>query len=245
LLLIAKQLFNGLPINLYEFPLAPKRLADHAVLRKLTAEPVADGLHLLLADALRPPFINGAFDTVVTPWLIDILPTDFMRLATSINHLLSKQGQWINFGSLAFQHQAGTIRYSLEETLSIVTECGFDKPVWREDTIPYMDSPASRHARRESVITFAADKNTDAKRQQRHAALPDWLVTGKEPVPLLESFQVQAASTRIYSFIMGMIDGKCSIKDMAAQMEQQRLMNSQDAEAAIRSFLIKMLDDAQ
>jgi hypothetical protein len=44
---------------------------------------------------------------------------------------------------------------------------------------------------------------------------------------------------------MGMIDGKLSIKDMAAQMEQQRLMKSEDAEAAIRSFLIKMLDDAQ
>jgi hypothetical protein len=44
---------------------------------------------------------------------------------------------------------------------------------------------------------------------------------------------------------MGMIDGRKSIRDMAAIMEQKRLMTRQDAEPAIRGFLIKMYDESQ
>jgi hypothetical protein len=79
----------------------------------------------------------------------------------------------------------------------------------------------------------------------RHKALPDWLVTGKEPVPLTQSFRTQAMTTQIYSFIMSLIDGKRSIEDMAKILEQQKLMSRQEAVPAIRSFLMRMHDDAQ
>ena len=52
-------------------------------------------------------------------------------------------------------------------------------------------------------------------------------------------------STQIYSFIMSLIDGKRSIKDMAAVLEKQRLMSKEEAIPAIRTFLTKMYDDAQ
>ena len=44
---------------------------------------------------------------------------------------------------------------------------------------------------------------------------------------------------------MSLIDGKRSLKDMAQLMEQQKLMTASEAEAAIRSFLIKMYEDSQ
>jgi hypothetical protein len=108
-----------------------------------------------------------------------------------------------------------------------------------------MCSPASRHGRQESVFTFAATKTDSMKALTRHKALPDWIVTSKEPVPLLESFRTQAMTTQIYMFIMSMIDGKRTIKDMAKVMEQQKLMSRQDAEPAIRNFLTKMYDDSE
>jgi hypothetical protein len=108
-----------------------------------------------------------------------------------------------------------------------------------------MCSPASRHGRQERVFTFSAYKERDADRPERHKALPDWLVTGDEPVPQTASFRQQAMSTQIYSFIMSLIDGKRSIKDMAAVLEKQRLMTRDEAVPAIRTFLTKMYDDAQ
>jgi hypothetical protein len=108
-----------------------------------------------------------------------------------------------------------------------------------------MCSPASRHGRQERVFTFSAYKERNAKKPERHKALPDWIVKGSDPVPLTASFRQQAMTTQIYSFIMSLIDGRRSIKDMAIVLENQRLMTKEEAEPAIRTFLTKMYDDAQ
>jgi hypothetical protein len=95
------------------------------------------------------------------------------------------------------------------------------------------------------VFTFSAYKERAVEAAPRHHALPDWIVTGNYPVPLTSSFRTQAMTTQIYSFIMSIIDGKRSIKDMAIILEKQKLMTRAEAESAIRSFLTKMYDDSQ
>lgn len=246
LLLVAKNVIEGNEIELFEFPMAPKSIDDCAVRRTLSAPAIAgDEFHLVLADALRPPFAKGAFDTVVTPWLIDVIGDDLYNQAARINNLLKDGGRWINFGSLAFDDAEKAHCYSTEEVLAIVEASGFGKPESREQTIPYMCSPASRHGRQETVFTFAAAKTGKVKAPERHKALPDWIVTGKEPVPALQAFRSQAMSTQVYGFVMSMIDGKRTIDDMAALMEQQQLMTKEEAVPAIRRFLTRMYDDAK
>ena len=101
LAIVADNVTRGRAIELYEFPLAPS--GDAAVLRTLAApEPIRPGLVFVLADAHRPPFRRGAFDAVVTPWLVDILPERFDVLCARVNALLGDGGRWLNFGSLTF-----------------------------------------------------------------------------------------------------------------------------------------------
>lgn len=246
LLLIAERVCRGESLELYEFPIAPRTLEDVAVKRTLTAPDAAgDDFRLLLGDVLRPSFAAASFDTVVSPWLIDIVSEDLSIFSKRINGLLKPGGRWINFGSLAFEHPAFARRYSQQEALELVADAGFDAPATHEATIPYMCSPASRHGRQESVFSFAAVKNNKVKAPARHKALPDWIVTGKEPVPALASFRTQAMTTQIYGFMMSLIDGKRSIADMAKLFEQQQLMSRQEAEPAIRNFLIKMFEDSE
>jgi len=246
LMLVAKAVTSGKNLSLYEFPIAPLALDDDAVLRKLTAPETADeNFHLVLGDALRPPFPDGSFDTVVTPWLIDIINEDLPELSARINNLLKDNGRWVNFGSLAFANPERARCYSPEETKAIVAENGFSDPYVSQATIPYMSSPASRHGRQERVFSFSAYKERSVEKPARHQALPDWIVTGKEPVPLTPSFRQQAMTTQIYSFIMSLIDGKRSIKEMAVVLENQKLMTKEEAEPAIRSFMTKMYDDSK
>lgn len=245
LMLVAKTVTSGARLNLYEFPIAPLALDDDAVLRKLTAPAVVDeNFHLVFGDVLRPPFPDESFDTVVTPWLIDIISEDLPILAARINNLLKDNGRWVNFGSLAFSSPEHALCYSPEETKAIVAESGFSDPYVSQATIPYMCSPASRHGRQERVFTFSAYKERAVSKPERHKALPDWIVTGQDPVPLKPSFRQQAMTTQIYSFIMSLIDGKRSIKDMAVVLENQKLMTKKEAEPAIRSFMTKMYDDS-
>ena len=246
LLLVAQSVMRGDKPELYEFPLAPKSLQDFAVKRTLSAPQIVDeNFHLVFGDALRPPFASKRFDTVITPWLIDIISDDLPNQVARINNLLKNDGRWINFGSLAFDHPVRRRRYSTEETLEIVQENGFNQPEAIEETIPYMCSPASRHGRQETVLTFSAAKKKNVKTPTRHKALPDWIVTGKEPIPLTQSFKNQATSTQIYSYIMSLINGKRTIGDIAAVLEQQKLMTKAEAEPAIRTFLTRMYDDSQ
>jgi hypothetical protein len=246
LLFVARDVTRGARLELYEFPIAPLRLADHVVLRSLAApQPVRAAFHIVAADALRAPFAPAAFDTVVTPWLVDIISEDFVRFAAQVNALLRPGGCWVNFGSLAFAQGARAQRLSFEETIEIVRASGFGEPALGEQRIPYMCSPSSRHARMETVVAWCAQKISAAPAVPGAGPIPDWLVMSDLPVPQLEDFKVQAVATRIHAFVMALIDGRRSIKDMARMLVEQRLMSQEDAETAVHRFLTRMYDDSR
>ena len=242
--IVADTVTRGATLELYEFPIAPR--GEPALLRSLSAPAAArPGLVQVLADAHRPPFRRNAFDTVVTPWLVDILPERFDVLCARVSSLLCEGGRWLNFGSLSFHSGGPASRYGVDECRAALDETGFIDLHVEERELPYLSSPASRHARRERVVSWSVRKQRDVKKVPRYHALPEWLVRGTDAVPLSESFRSQAAATRIHAFLMSLIDGRRSIKDMAKLVVEQRLMTAAEAEPAIRSFLIKMHDDAR
>lgn len=246
LLFAARDVTRGVALELYEFPIAPRRLTDHAILRSLAApEPARPGFHVVAADVSRAPFAAAAFDTVVTPWLIDIVSEDFARLAARVNALLRPGGCWINFGSLAFAQGERSLRLSYEETLEIVKGAGFAQPVLGEESMAYMCSPASRHARLETVLAWCARKEAATPVPLGEGTLPEWLVMSGLPVPQLEDFKVHAIATRIHAFLTALIDGRRSIQDMARMVVEQRLMTQEDAEPAVRRFLTRMYEDSR
>jgi SAM-dependent methyltransferase len=246
LMLLADRMSRGESVELHEFPLAPRSLAECAPLRRLAAPaPARPGLQCIIADALHAPVLPGSIDTIVTPWLVDIVAEDFARFAARINRWLRPGGRWIHFGSLSFHHADPTLRYSLEECLEIVVAAGFGTPDCREEVLPYLCSPASRHARREEVLLWSAPKEREARRLPKAQAMPEWLVRGELPVPALAAFQSQALTTRIHAFLMAQIDGRRSLREIAQALVAQGLMSAQEAEPALRGFLTKMLDDSE
>ncbi len=243
--MVTQQIVHGARIPLHEFPLAPRHIGDVAILRELAAPAsIGDGFHCVLADALRAPFRHEAFDAVVTPWLVDILDEDLRILARRINALLRSDGHWVNFGSLRFSHADPALCFSVEETVQMISDAGFSAADVVEATIPFMCSPASRHGRTERVVTTSAAKRKRVTTPPRHAAVPEWLIQTNRPVPLLDAFEVQTTTTQIYAFIMSMIDGRRSLRDMAQMMEDRRLMPKAEAEVSLRGFFVKMYDES-
>ena len=243
---LGRRIVQGEKIALYEFPLAPRDGEHAAVLRELSApEPARPGLEFVIADVHRAPFGAKSFDTIVTPWLIDILPGDFAELCAQINYWLADGGAWINFGSLNFHRSDPAAQLAPEECFEVLERQGFAVERQADTAIPYLCSPASRHGRRETVLSWCAAKQSHQKKLERHQSLPDWIVRGRDPIPAIEQFRVTAATTRIHAHIMSLIDGKRSIADMAALLEQQRLMPARDAESAVRGLLIKLYDESQ
>jgi uncharacterized protein YbaR (Trm112 family) len=246
LLFAAREIFAGRGVELYEFPIAPRRIEDQAVLRRLAAPaPSRAGLQLVAADALQPPFADGVFDTVVTPWFVDIIGEPFTRVAARINLLLKPGGRWINFGSLAFARAAHAERFGLEEVLESMSAAGFAAPAVRENTLPYMRSPASRHSRLETTVTWSANKIAPGAEMPRARVVPEWLLQPDKPVPRTPAFEMQAISSRVHAFLLALINGERSMRDMARVLVEQRLMSSQEAEAQVRLFLTRLHEESE
>lgn len=242
---VNRKLASGEMLNLTEFPLAPSAGERSAQTRTLRAPATAAaGFEVVLADVTRPPFRPGSFDVVLTPWLLDVIDTPAAIMLALINGLLATDGRWLYHGSLAFNRPDVSENLNLAELIELAADTGFGELEAAEETVAYLDCPDSRHGRRESVLTLSARKTSEVSAPPRQQTLPDWIARGREPVPLLPGFQNQAMATRIHAFIMSLIDGRRSLKDMAAVMESQQLMPKDEAETAIRGFLIKMLDEA-
>lgn len=216
-LLLAARLADGKRASLHEFPLAPDGLDNAAVLRRLEAPAAAgEGFHLVLADAMDPPFAAGAFDLVLTPWFLDIVPQDTRFLAPKINRLLAPGGTWVNFGSAVFQRAEPERCLSREELLEVVAGAGFTVGHQSLELIDYLASPASCQARREKVLTFGAQKTAEAPAAERFRLLPDWLTDPGKPIPHLPAFADHVRAQMMFAAIVQLADGKNSANDIAA-----------------------------
>jgi uncharacterized protein YbaR (Trm112 family) len=243
-LLAAQRLYSGDSVELYEFPLAPRDLASHAILRRLSAPaPAGEGIHLVFADVTRAPFAAGAFDTIITPWLIDVLDDDLATFACRVNRLLRPGGSWLNSGSLSFSSEEPARRYSLEEVREIVAGSGFAPIEPREESIPYLCSPASRHGRNESVVTFVTSKQAEAAEAPPVHRVPAWLERTDLPIPLLPEIQGRQLELRVLAHVLSLVDGRRSLRDVARTLVEQRLMTEAEAAPTVRAFLARVHEE--
>lgn len=247
MLLVAKRMFNGKSLKLHEFPLAPRDLDSHAVLRKCAAEAAASpGLELAFADALSTPFKAEAFDVVLTPWLIDILPPSLPQLAEALWRILKPGGRFVNFGPLGFNHARAADNLSLEEVLETVANAGFQLGEPRRESVPYLQSPASAHGRVELVTTFVATKTGEPTAKAKpFQALPTWIARRDVPVPRLKSFDAFVVINTILVETMNMIDGQRTLAEVAELFAARHKMPVPEAEASVKGFLIKQYEQAQ
>src|SRR5262245_27584671 len=107
-----------------------------------------------------------------------------------------------------------------------------------------MRSPASRHSRLENVVTWVARKASNVE-AQRARVLPDWLLDAGRAVPRTRAFEMQAISSRVHAFLLALINGERSMRDMARMLVEQRLMSSEEAEAQVRLFLTRLHEDSE
>ena len=249
LLHVASHVVQGYAVPLYEFPVAPLNEASFAVLQECRApsgfsgEGFAD-FHFVFADALEPPFARHSFDTVITPWFIDIIPRDLRDFLPHLNRLLVEGGIWVNSGSLAFFHKDESWCYSEEEVLDLVEQSGFELLAADRKTIPYLQSPHSAHGRTENVLTFAARKIDDVAHAASRPYLPEWVLDISRPVPRSAGSAVSSSRHLLKAQILALTDGKRTIDDIGCLIAEQYGLGLMESIHAVRRILIDFYEDA-
>jgi len=244
LLLVAQRMFAGESLELHEFPLAPRDLESFAVRRTLAAPRAArPGLRVVFADARQPPFAPASFDSVVTPWLVDVIDADLEALAAVVNRLLRPGGVWICTGTLFFERVDPAQAYSGTEVGEVVRAAGFEQPAFHERRVPYLVSPASRHARHEDVVTFAVTKL--AKAGPVRSPGDPWFEDPRRPVPLSAALEHRTLALRIEGYVASLVDGRRSVADIAERLVQERLLLPDEAVGIVRDYLQRQLAAAE
>lgn len=248
LIILASRVIQGETVPLFEFPVSPLSKASCAALQECRAPealPLGNdgGFFFALADGMNLPFAPGSFDTLLTPWLIDIIPQDLNDFIPRVNRMLGKNGVWLNTGTLAFFHKDETWCYSEEEVLELLQKNGFELITARRHTMPYLQSPLSAHGRRENVFSFSARKIRDVAIPSQHEYVPEWIVDKDKPVPDLTDFAVISARHLLNAQVLGAIDGKRSIEEIGRLVAKQHGLLESEATHAVRRILIDQYED--
>lgn len=247
LLLIGSRVIHGNVVPLYEFPLAPIDDGISGVLQQCSAPAPLRGnekksFEFVLGDASRPPFLPGSFDTVVTPWIIDIIPQDLPDFLPEINRLLPMDGIWLNTGSLAFLHEDPQRRYTEVEVFEIAEQSGFEIVAVDRRTVSYLQSPHSAHGRTERITSFIARKTADVECRPWAGALPIWLTDITRPVPGSDELVVESSSYLLAAQVLAAVDGKRSIHSIAAMVAREYSLTLEECTLAVTRILADAFD---
>ncbi len=215
-LLVAERMLAGRNLNLYDFPIAPTHSKAFATKVKCKApEAIKKGFHFLMADAMNPCFQSASIDTLVTPWLIDIVPQDFRSFAKKLNRILKPGARWLNFGSTVFHHRLQHLCYSREEIPDILEENGFAVLQVEETLLPYLRSPSSCQERSEKVFTFLARKVAEVDPGPAFTPIPNWLTDPEQPIPLQTDIQQQMVVNLTLAQVLAHVDGERNLRQIA------------------------------
>ena len=118
--------------------------------------------HFVLANGLQPPFADATFDTIVTPWFIDRVPTDLGAFLKTLRRLLKPGGRWLNQGPLLYPPETPLARrYSRDEVFDLAVRAGFEIGSWHSASRPYLVSPLTGAGKIEQVLSFEAIRTPD------------------------------------------------------------------------------------
>lgn len=250
LFMVARKILSGESLALNERPLAPRTWKEVVVERELRLPcelPVgfSSSFSLVHCDALQPALAPGCFDTVLTPWFIDIVQERPAVVFDRINAYLRPGGTWINFGTLVFHSPEWADQLSPEETRDQAEASGFTILDWSDTEIPYMASPSSRHARRETVTCFVARKDAERAMPAPFQHLPEWTREHDQPVPISPAMVSFFNKNRLSAQIASLIDGTRSVNAIAAMMARQYGMSMEEARVAFLKIAVTVYESKQ
>ena len=195
--------------------------------------------HFAIADALAPPFEPHAFDTVVTPWFVDVVPPDLRDFISTIVGLLAPGGRWINMGPLRYPPERPVpLRFTREEVFELAAMAGFRVDGWRSASVPYLVSKLASRGKVEWVLAFAATYTGEP--ESASGGLPPWLVFGHIPIPAAAPDAAAGEADPLRRAVLAALDGRRTLNDVTAAVAEgvsRRGVSRADLRGAIRRFL--------
>ena len=218
LLVGAREVIRGCTVRLTESNVSVHETSNIAptwMLRAPFGPLEEDTFHFLLADGLAPPFAPETFDTVVTPWFIDIVPQDLRSLLGVLRKLLKPAGRWVDVGPLLYPRERPLgRRFTREEIFELAARAGFRVGKWKTESGIHFASPTNGRGHYEWTLAFEGIKGDVPESE----GVPSWLVLAFLPVPTFAGHLEFSHANPLITSILRSLDGRRSIDDLAAHL---------------------------
>lgn len=235
---------QGKSFDLNEFPIAPlNKQAFYATQSCSAPHAIKENIDYLFADGMNPPVNEGGFDTVLTPWLLDIIPQNLRDYIPRINRCIREGGIWLNTGSLAFFHKQASWCYSEEEVVELLEKNGFELIAADRSTISYMKSPLSAHGRTENIFSFCARKIKNVIQPKKYEYLPIWIRNTTEAIPKQIDYELNSSKHLLQAQVLGAIDGSRSIEQIGELVAKQYNLEITESITAVRQIMIDSFEE--
>ncbi|WP_370980395.1 hypothetical protein [Agaribacterium sp. ZY112] len=236
-LLALNKMLRGESFFFTEFPLHPKITDYYAIKHQMQAlTNVPEGFHLCFSDAAKPSFKKHSFDTVLTPWIIDIQPYEFSKFLSQLNQYLPIGGAWLNMGSLVFNQNRDSLCYSSDELVELAAKAGFELEELKKTEMPYLKSPYSAGYRMETVWSWQAVKRQHVDAEPELSTMPTWLIDTTVPVPVSDVILRESATSEFLANLYKQVDGKRSIQDIARYAAKKDSVDAQEMKQMLVQF---------
>ncbi|WP_096086936.1 hypothetical protein [Agaribacterium haliotis] len=237
-----QKMLRGESFFFTEFPLHPKIVDYVAIKHQMSGfDKVPDDFYLCFADAAKPSFVKHAFDTVLTPWLIDIQPHEFSRFLTQLNQYVPIGGRWINLGSLVFNQNRESLCYSSDEVVELAAAAGFEIEELKQVEMPYLKSPYNAGYRMETVWSWEAVKRQHVEADKDLSSIPVWLIDTGKPIPASQQAVAEQAKAAFLADLYQRIDGETSLRSLARKLAQKEGADAAEFEAMLVQFFLERL----
>jgi uncharacterized protein YbaR (Trm112 family) len=167
-LLVASRMARGESVELTEGWAGAPELSRISVTRALSApEGSAPNLHFVLADGLAPPCQEHAFQTVVTPWFIDVVPPDARAFLNVVQRYVAPGGRWVHVGPLLYPPERPlALRYTMDELIEAAAGLGLSFERQHSEVLPYSVSPLTGRGKLELCFALACQAEASVREQR-------------------------------------------------------------------------------
>lgn len=242
LMLQAKRLMNRETLKIIEYPQLPKKSQYVSKEHSIESDCLVHNFHMLFADGQNLEVSEGAFDTILTPWFIDIIPRNFSDLAKHFNQNLSRGGKWVNIGLLAFERNEISERLTADEIRETLELAGFRIEKFEILEMPYLQSPYSAMKRTDHILVFSAIKEKSCKKPSRFEYLPSWLQDLDEPLPRGSEIQNLKVKSQTFSQILRLVDGQKSFLQIAEAFAHENNFDLASTKEALHVFFVNIYE---
>lgn len=234
----------GESVELTELPRIAKGVDQVAVDQRLARPSGAPATapEFVLGDLFAPPFSAASFELLVTPWLVDILPESFPRLAARLGRLLSDDALWVSFGPLSFESLGPAARLTPEEMAEALEAAGFEVEEAGFVDVPYLHSPHGMARRGEELFVFAARRRAPIVTVEDFSFYPSWMTDGRQSVPRDPALESLGAEHVFELEILKCVDGERSLEEIVALLSERYGLDLPRCRNTVNRFFSKLVE---